>query len=58
MQQLGGTPTLVFGELDLMSTTRPYDVRLWQAQGMCYEELGLLVNPALFYLLLKDFAVL
>ena len=19
---------------------RPYDVRLWQAQGMCYEEIG------------------
>lgn len=23
---------------------RPYDVRLWQAQGMCYEEIGRLVN--------------
>lgn len=24
----------------LQMTHRPYDVRIWQAQGMCYEEMN------------------
>lgn len=29
----------ILRRLDFLSV-RPYDVRLWQAQGMCYEEIG------------------
>lgn len=27
---------------------RPYDVRIWQAQGMCYEEIGMCVASEFF----------
>lgn len=29
---------------DFVCVHRPYDVRLWQAQGMCYEEIGRFVT--------------
>lgn len=33
-------PSSINRNTHLLKTSRPYDVRIWQAQGMCYEEMG------------------